>query len=107
MADFPPDDFTLKVELWLQDEVYPGLLQEPYDERARVAWMAGSNGFVGRWVRGDHAGAGPDDRRQLIQHDLFRGLEEQKRRRDAQANPRLFPHPRPSRPLRRSPIPAR
>ena len=91
-ADFPPDDFTLIVELWLKDEVYPGLVREPYDDRARAVWSwaptdlsaDGSGGSSGRGP----GRSGPADSARSLPRDRAAG-----RLRDAPAN-------RPNRPIR-------
>lgn len=69
--DFPPDDFTLNVTEWLRGEVYPGLLQEPFDDLAFAVWVGGINGFIGLWTTGFASHAAPRDRLQLCKHEIF------------------------------------
>jgi len=79
IRDYPPDDLTLKVRNWLADEVYPGLLNEPFDARAAAVWIDGSNGFVSLWVSGYGKHLPPLERVEFCQHELFRRIEAVKR----------------------------
>lgn len=72
--DFPPDDFTLNVTEWLREEVYPGLLQEDFTDRAFAVWVGGTNGFLGLWTEGFGAGAPPRERLLLCKHEVFRRI---------------------------------
>lgn len=56
----PPDDFVLDVSNWLKNEIYPGLLNEPFDfvndpqapdkySRALSVWVSGHRGYIAVW----------------------------------------------------------
>jgi len=91
--DFPPDDLTLSVRRWLATEVYPGLLGEPFDDRAAAVWLDGSQGFVSLWVGGYGNTLPPLERLEFIKHELYRRIDAVKR---AGHPPDPVPSPYPS-----------
>ncbi len=70
-SDYPPDDLTLAVRQWLAQEVYPGLLQEPFDERAAAVWIDGSQGWVALWQSDRFRHEPPLQRMEQLKHVLF------------------------------------
>lgn len=73
--DYPPDDLTLSVKEWLKNEIYPGLLQEPWTDRADAVWVSGSGGWIGLWASGLGSHLPPLERMEFIKHELFRRIE--------------------------------
>jgi hypothetical protein len=69
----PPDDFVLDVITWLRNEVYPGLVGQPFDDRACAVWVAGARGYVAIWD-GSHE-SDPRVRHTNAKHELFRRIE--------------------------------
>lgn len=45
----PPDNFILDIFSWLRNEIYPGLLNETFDDRAAAVWVCGSRGYISIW----------------------------------------------------------
>ncbi|HYB96203.1 MAG TPA: hypothetical protein VEC39_14625, partial [Vicinamibacterales bacterium] len=72
--DRPPDDFIVDVLNWLQFEIYPGLLQEPWTARAEAVWVAGVRGFVGLWEEGYGNTLPPRERLEACRHELYRRI---------------------------------
>jgi hypothetical protein len=87
--DYPPDDFTLAVKTWLKDEIYPGLLQEPWTDRADAVWVSGSGGWLGLWTGGFGSGLAPHARMELIKHELYRRIKSVKFRNPTTAVNRI------------------
>lgn len=68
---------------WLIDDVYPRLLEEPFDwaggralafvqaGRAVDAWVWGPQGFIAMWQDGVHASDAPAVRLENVKHRLF------------------------------------
>jgi len=77
-VDLPPDDYTLEIARWLREEIYPGLLQEPWTERAHVVWVDGTRGFIGLWADGTGAGLAPADRLEVCRQELYRRVHDVK-----------------------------
>jgi len=72
--DSPPDDYTLHVRQWLAEDVYPNHLGEVFDDRAAAVWIDGSQGFVQRWLRGEHRELSPIERREQLKHRVFEAI---------------------------------
>lgn len=73
-VDYPPDDFTLEVLSWLKFEIYPGLLNEPWTDRACTVWVCGSGGWVGLWTSGFAVELPPADRKEAIKQEIYRRI---------------------------------
>lgn len=72
--DRPPDDLILDILSWLQFEIYPGLLQEPWTARAEAVWVAGVRGFVGMWEEGYARELSGRDRLEACRQELYRRI---------------------------------
>ncbi|CAB4177292.1 hypothetical protein UFOVP998_5 [uncultured Caudovirales phage] len=73
-VDLPPDNFTLNILEWLQFEIYPGLLQEPWTARAEAVWVAGDRGFIGLWATGYARELAPPERLEACRQELYRRI---------------------------------
>lgn len=74
-VDLPPDNYTLDILNWLQGEIYPGLLQEPWTARAEAVWVAGDRGFVGLWAKERFkVELPPHERLEACRHELYRRI---------------------------------
>jgi len=74
MVDYPPDNYTQDILEWLQYEIYPGLLQEPWSDRANAVWVSGSRGFLGLWLTGFADNFAPADRLEACRQELYRRI---------------------------------
>lgn len=50
----PPDNYILEVIDWLRGDVYPNMLNEPFNDRAMAVWVAGSRGYIAIWQTNGH-----------------------------------------------------
>jgi hypothetical protein len=89
--DRPPDDLILDILNWLQFEIYPGLLQEPWTARAEAVWVAGVRGFVGMWEEGYARELVGRERLEACRQELYRRISAVKFRPEPQPTPERPP----------------